>query len=130
MGDNEATALASGSLSMLDLGNNAVGTYDTGRMQWLLAEHSSVLALKSGIGSIPINYDQGITAGSLVRLNKDAEVHALCLLVYWLQSPGILVCARDLTFELMHGGLGSHARTATLQLINADEAKRKVMLTS
>ena len=133
MGDADGAITVSGSLAALNLPAAAVRTYDVGRIQWLLSEYSHFPALKRAVGPIVINYDQSkVNADqqwvNLIRLDKDAEVNALCLVIYWTKSPDVLDGATDLIFEFMRGGLGSRSQTKALKLINTEESKRKAML--
>ena len=125
--------MASGSLAAIDLSSSPVGTYAVGRIQWLLSEYDSFPALKRAIGPIVINFDRSSETDDeqmtkLIRLDKDAEVHTLCLLIYWTASPELKDGAADLIFEFVHGGLGSQSQTESLKLINKEESKRKAIL--
>ena len=87
-GEGQNQCLCSGSLSMLDLPSDAVGTVNTSKIIHFLTEFSDVGFLKKEIGPIPINVStwDGTAFEKLQRVGKDPEVHALCLLMYWNQS--------------------------------------------
>ena len=80
-------------------------------------------------GPIKINFDltEQATLTQGRRLNKDAEIQALSLLIYWMESDAVTAAGSDLIFEYIHGGSGSHAATASLRLINEEESVRKVI---
>ena len=129
MAEPTMSRMASGSLAGLQLNYSAMSSFDCGRIRWCLKEHSTVADFKAAVGSIKINFDTPSDSGKLVRLNKDAEVQAMCLLIYWDQTPELMNAAQDLIFEFVHGGIGSRSRSATLKLIDAADSKRKVTLT-
>ena len=137
----DSTTIASGSLTALQLEVNAVGTLDAGRIHYLMTAADTTAELRKLIGTIVINGDLLPPAApdvpdgeggrvvdqplNLSRLNKDAEVHTLCLLIYWTKSQALIDLASDLVFEYVHGGIGSKSTTYSLRLINKEEEKRK-----
>ena len=69
------------------------------------------------------------------RANKDAEVDALCLLMYWnstdqqVQSR-LIALASDLVFHGRRLGAGSKVFAAKFDLMNADEKSREALAVS
>ena len=124
----DGSIMASGSLRMLIIEENAVNTLDAARVKHMLTEFDTLAAFKKAIGSITINFDLSdqTTLKQGRRLNKDAEIHALSLLIYWMKNPDVTAAGSDLIFEYTHGGVGSHAATAALRLINEEETVRTV----
>ena len=132
LSDPNGSVLASGSLTQLALGTNAVGTIDAGRIHHLMTTADTLAELKELIGPIVINGDPLLPSTEssdlsqpLTRLNKDAEVHALCLLIFWVKTPDLVKLATDLQFQYVHGGSGSQSSTCSLRLINKEERQRK-----
>ena len=62
-----------------------------------------------------------------MRLNKDAEVQALCLLAYWMNHDALNQSLADLIFEYALVGNSSYALTASMRLIKEEEQKRQVI---
>jgi hypothetical protein len=124
MASPDAVILASGSLNQLNLSQSAVRTYDAGRIAFYFKTSDNLGSMMKSIGNIAINYS--IKSGRFHRMNKDAEVHVLCLLAYWLKSDEVNNACADLAFEFQWGGVGSKAKTGTLKLIDEDDKKRKV----
>ncbi|CAK0829854.1 unnamed protein product, partial [Prorocentrum cordatum] len=124
----QATVTSAASLGMLDLNHNACSAVDVARIIFMFQEHNDSLAFKRAVGTISINYDT-IVHGfqKLQRLDKDAEVHALMLLLYYTKDDAIAAECQDLHFEYVRAGTGSKATTYTLSLINAEEKKRQVI---
>ena len=126
----DSVIMASGSLAQLDLMSSAVRTYDAGRMCFFLKEYDNISLVMKNVGPIGINLSLRSTADEVgppfQRMNKDAEVHALCLIAYWVQSEAVTKACADLAFEFQQGGVGSKAKTGSLKLIDDDDKKRKV----
>ena len=83
------------------------------------------------LGVITVNYDtcdENVTQGR--RLDKDAEIQALCLLIFWTKAKPFIDLASDLVIKYVHTGLGSKSKAYALRLINKEEAKRKVRVAS
>ena len=82
------------------------------------------------IGTITINWDSVDELGrSRQRLDRDAEIQALCLLIHWTDGHrALLDVAADLVFKYVHAGLGSLKKAYTLRLINEEERKHKVRI--
>ena len=59
-------------------------------------------------------------------MNKDAEVHTLCLLSYWMKDADFNASCADLCFEFSAHGVGTKQSTSTLKLIDSDEKQRTV----
>ena len=123
-----ASIMASGALQMLIIEENAVNTLDAARIKHMLSNFKTLAEFKTAIGPIKINFDltEQATLTQGRRLNKDAEIQALSLLIYWMESDAVTAAGSDLIFEYIHGGSGSHAATASLRLINEEEKGRKV----
>ena len=80
---------------------------------------------------IAVNYDTaGENGASGRRLDKDAEIQSLCLLMYWTKANAFADMAADLVVKYVHAGLGSVHKAHTLRLINKEENKRKVRVAS
>ena len=127
--DADGSVTASSSLTDLNLECDAVSTLDVVRIKWMLTHHADVRAFKKGIGTITVNWDTvdaNISSGQ--RLDKDAEIQALCLLIFWTKSQAFLDVAADLVFEYVHAGQGSSSKAYTLKLINGEESRRKVRI--
>ena len=114
MSDPNGSVIASGALTQIALETNAVGTIDAGRIHHLLTTADTLAELKELIGPIVINGDLLLPSTEnsdlnqpLTRLNKDAEVHALCLLIFWTKMQALVKLATDLLFQYTHGGVGS-----------------------
>ena len=127
--DADGSVTASGTLMDLNLEVDAVTTLDVARIQWMMTHHAHVRAFKDGIGVITVNWDTADANGSSAhRLDKDAEIQALCLLIFWTQAKAFVDVAADLVFKYVHGGLGASSKAYTLKLINSEESKRKVRI--
>ena len=98
----------------------------------MLTSHDDARSFKDAIGPITVNYDsvdENCRGGS--RLDKDAEIHALCLLIMWTEGAKPFVeLAADLVVKFVHAGTGSDSKAYTLRIINHEENKRKVRDTS
>ena len=92
---------------------------DTAKISFFLQEYPTILSLKKAVGPIIINTSRwaGEKFSGLCRANKDAEVHTLCLLAYWLQKPQILAACADLVFDFQSAGLGTKQTVFTLRLL-------------
>ena len=125
--DADGSVTASGTLMDLNLEVDAVTTLDVARIQWLMTHHADARAFKDAIGLITVNWDTADANGSsLQRLDKDAEIQALCLLIFWTKAQAFIDAAADLVFKYVHGGQGSDSKAYSLKLINQEETKRKV----
>ena len=124
----DGSIMASGSVQTLIIEENAVNTLDAARVKRMLTDFDTLAAFKKAIGPIKINFDVSdqSTLKQARRLNKDAEIQALCLLIYWMQNEDVTAAGSDLIFEYMHGGVGPRAATAALRHINEEETARKV----
>ena len=115
---------------MMAIGENVVNTLDAARNKRMLTEFETLAAFKKALGPIQINCDvsdQGALKACR-RLYKDAEIHALCLLIFWMQNVEVAAAGSDLLFEYTHGGIGSRAATAALRLLNEEESARMATL--
>ena len=123
----DGSIMASGSLRMMVVEGNAVNTLDAARIKRMLNECDTLAAFKKAIGPIKINFDTSDHSdiARSDRLNKDGEIHALCLLIYWMKNEHVTAAGADLIFEYTHGGVGSRAATSALRLVNEEEASRK-----
>ena len=70
---------------------------------------------------------------SFMRLNKDGEVDALCLLLFWNRNNSeiksrLVAIASDLVFLGRRLGVGSKSFAAKLDMMNADEYSDRVDL--
>ena len=118
-----ASVTASGSLKMMQLNHNAVSTLDTARIKHMMVNYPTLPMFKKAIGAVTINYDH---EPPLRRLNKDAEVHAMCLLIHWMKDDVVTRSGADLVFDYIHCGIGSFASTTTLRLCSEEDKKRQV----
>ena len=110
---------------------DALSTIDIARVQWMLTAHADSRSFKDSIGVISVNYDtvdEHVKQGR--RLDKDAEIQALCLLIYWTEAQPFIDIASDLVIKYVHAGCGSSGKAYTLRLINLEESKRKVRIAS
>ena len=127
--DADGSVTASSSLVHLNLESDAISTFDVARIQWMLTNHPDARAFKNAIGTITVNWDTvdaNVSSGQ--RLDKDAEIHALCLLIFWTKHQAFVDMAADLVFKYVHAGQGSSSKAFTLQLINSEESRRKVRI--
>ena len=125
--DPAATIMASATLQDIALEADALSTFDIARVQWMLTQHVDARSFKDAIGVITVNYntvDSNCKHGR--RLNKDAEIQALCLLIYWTQAPAFVGLATDLVIKYVQAGSASSSKAWTLRMINGEESKRKV----
>ena len=105
MSDGDASVTASSTLIDLNIESDAVTTLDVARIKWMLTHHAHARAFKDGIGTITVNWDTvDVNGSSGQRLDKDAEVQALCLLIYWTKSEVFVKIAADLVFTYVHAG--------------------------
>ena len=126
---DDGSVTASGTLIDLNLDVDAVSTLDVARIQWMLTQHTHARPFKDAIGLITVNWDttdSNCSQGQ--RLDKDAEIQALCLLIYWTKSKAFIDMAADLVIKYVHAGLGSSSKAYTLRLINKEEDKRKARI--
>lgn len=125
----QTSIMASGSLPMQIIEENAVNTLDAARIKHILAGFKTLAEFETAIGPVKINFDltDQNTLKQGRRLNKDAEIQALSLLFYWIENDAVTAAGSDLIFEYIHGGSGSHVAMASLRLINEEENVRKVM---
>ena len=137
--DLKGTMRTSATLLDLNLEINAVNAIDVARIHWMLSEHTTTRSFKDAIGAIIVNYDTVDASGAQgQRLDKDAELHALCLLIHrtkTLESStplqnAVVQLASDLVIMYVHAGLGSASKGYTLRLINKEESKRKARIAS
>ena len=129
--DADATMHAGATLQDIALEVDALSTIDIARVQWMLTAHADSRSFKDSIGVISVNYDtvdEHVKQGR--RLDKDAEIHALCLLIYWTEAQPFIDIASDLVIKYVHAGCGSSGKAYTLKLINLEESKRKVRIAS
>ena len=125
--DPAATIIASATLQDIALEADALSTFDIARVQWMLTQHVDARSFKDAIGVITVNYntvDSNCKQGR--RLDKDAEIQALCLLIYWTKAQAFVDIASDLVIKYVHAGAGSSSKAYTLRMINSEESKRKV----
>ena len=127
-GNADGSIVASATLLNFSLEVDAVSTYDVARIQWMLTSHHDARSFKDAIGPITVNYNsvnENCQGGA--RLDKDAEVQALCLLILWTEGATPFVeMAADLVVKFVHAGTGSASKAYALRLINKEEDKRKV----
>ena len=90
--------------------------------------HTHARAFKDPIGLITVNWDTVDANGTAAqRLDKDAEIQSLCLLIFWTEGcKAFTDVAADLVLKYVHAGLGSAKKAFTLRLIQGEENKRKV----
>ena len=62
----------------------AVSAIDSGRIAYIIEAATTPAQVKNLMGAIIVNIDGNDDSGSK-RANKDAEVDALCLMMYWHQ---------------------------------------------
>ena len=132
--DNSDGIMFSGSLSKLSLDDGALTTIDSGRIGYIIESAGTDSQLKCMMGVIIVNVDSA-SDQKFKRANKDAEVDALCLLMYWTSddrqiTEKLIQLASDLVFQGRHLGSGSKVFGAKLELINAEEKSREAMAVS
>ena len=130
--------LISGTASQLNLSKSAiVDTPDVARMRYIFDRTKDTAELRPQIGTIVFNVDTWADRSQqlmLERVNKDGEIAALCLLIHWAKADddaatldALSFLAADLVFECRACGVGSRSASKTMQLIEADDANRKVV---
>ena len=104
---------ASGTLSQLDLGANAISSLDVATVIMVMEQATSTTRLHELIGPITINIDtwNGSEFTELARADKDGYVQALCLVIFWSSddetlSKALSSLATDLTFKFQKLGRG------------------------
>ena len=121
--DANGSILASATLLNFSIEVDAISTYDVARILWMLTSHDDARSFKDAIGPITVNYDsvdENCRGGS--RLDKDAEIHALCLLIMWTEGAKPFVeLAADLVVKFVHAGTGSDSKAHTLRMIHKEE---------
>ena len=124
----EGSCLCGGSLSQLLLESTAVPTLDAGKIAFFLGEYTTMDFLLKSVGTIIINSAvwDGESFNNLIRVNKDAEVHLMCLIAYWAQDARINAAFADLTFDFQNVGLGTKQKTATLRQLDNEEKLKTV----
>ena len=132
--DNAEGVMFSGTLSQLRVDERALSTIDYGRIGYIIESADNDAQLKTMLGVIMVNIEEGEQL-RFMRANKDAEVDALCLLMYWnsqnrqVQSR-LIALASDLVFHARRLGAGSKVFAAKFELMNADEKSREAMSVS
>ena len=126
--------LISGTLSQLDLSCPAIqGGTDVARIRHVLMEGIDLKDLRALIGTIIVN--TSTVGGNLQRANKDGEVAALCLLIFWQSTAAVdpdtskrlMDTACDLSFECQSCGSGSAFESRKLLIVEQEEKRRNVM---
>ena len=121
------TAMFGGSLSQLDLQRRAINNPLTSKLHCIIGTAKTDSALNDLMDVIVVNVDAG-NPSSYVRANKDAEVDALCLLMYWCSNDKALTArlntiAADLIFDGRAMGDVSKVFSAKLNLMEAEESR-------
>ena len=111
--DNAEGAMFSGTLSQLCVDERAISTIDFGRIAYIIETADSDSRLKTMMGVITVNIEEGEQL-IFKRANKDAEVDALCLLLFWNHTNSeihlrLTAIASDLVFLGRRLGVGSKA---------------------
>ena len=119
---------------MLNLSHRAMGiSVDVGKITYLLENCTSVSVTQRLMGKFVINGDSWTTAAceGLERVDKDAEVDFLCLLLMWSKDKPykdkLVTMVRDLVFDCQF--VGSGTKLCSYQLANActAEAERQAV---
>ena len=100
--ENSDGAMFSATLSQLSLDDRAMTTIDIGRIATIFESSDTDAKLKQMMGVITVNIGEGEQL-RFMRANKDAEVDALCLLMYWHKGnppvhSRLIIVASDLVF--------------------------------
>ena len=109
--DNSEGAMFSATLSQLCMDERAISTIDFGRTAYLIENADTDSKLKKMMGVITVNIEEGEQL-IFKRANKDAEVDALCLLLFWNHTNSeillrLTAIASDLVFLGRRLGQGS-----------------------
>ena len=82
------SCVASCSLRALQLPADALMTLDAGKIANMLSEGKTVADLIRSVGTITVNASvwDGEAFTKLQRMNKDAEIQTLCLVLMWSES--------------------------------------------
>ena len=120
---NASGAMFSATLTQLCLEERALSTIDCGRIAYIIETADSDSRLKIMMGVITVNIGEGEQL-SFMRANKDAEVDALCLLMYWNCSNSeitsrLVAIASDLVFLGRHLGVGSKLFATKFDMMKA-----------
>ena len=104
---------ASGTLSQLDLGVNAISSLDVGTIKMVMEQATNKNRLLEMMGPVTINIDawSGSEFTQLKRADKDGYVQAFCLIIFWSQhdealSKVLSSSATDLIFKFQKLGQG------------------------
>ena len=121
------TVMFAGSLSRLALQQRAITTIDVGKLNYIIETADTDVALHKLMDCIVVNVDASSPA-SYVRANNDAEVDALCLLMYWCRHDKALTArlnmiAADLAFEGRAMGDDTNVFRAKRNLMEAEESR-------
>ena len=122
----------SGALGQLSLADRALSTLDSGKIGHIIESASTDGHLKALIGTIIVNIDDSADFSNFKRVNKDAEVDALCLLMLWTSADSqaterMILLASDLVFHGRRLGTGSKLYAAQFGLMNSEEKAREAM---
>ena len=125
------SVLFGGSLSQLALQLRAIPTLDVGKLGYIIKNAVTDASLKDLMEPITVNIDAG-NASNYVRVDKDAEVDGLCLLMHWCSddaqlSERLKAVAADLVFDGRRMGDGTKVFAAKFDLMNQEEKKREVI---
>ena len=124
----------SATLANLALATQAHRTPDTGRIKQLL-DLPTIAELRGQIGPIIVNRDAWLseTTTGLHRCDKDGEIDALCLLMYWCQdNTAVMVeldkLSADLVFDCRSWGTGSKLCSNKTKQLDMDESNKKTLV--
>ena len=133
-----AGGLFGGCLGFLALGQDAFPqSTDVGKIGRLLADMKLASDIKDLTGTVIVNMDQMSAntwePNSLKRANKDAEITAVCLTLYYHREAPHDVCdalvlaSKDFVLDGRNLGSGVEFETHKLALAEKEEAEREVL---
>ena len=132
--ENADGIMFSGTITQLIVEERALPTIDFGRIAHIIETCATDAQLKSSLGNIIVNIEDG-EQSRFMRANKDAEVDALCLFMYWHSGEPqiqtrLIAIASDLVFKGCRLGTGSKVFAKKFELMNAEEKSREAMAVS
>ena len=127
-----------GCLHQLALATHAVGqSTDIGKVGVLLEGFATANHLKVCIGTVTVNLDlvgdHDSGKGFLIRANKDAEITAACLVIYFhkrtenMVKQALRAAACDIVFDGRCLGSGSEFECHKLRFVEQEEQARNVI---
>ena len=126
-----------GSFGQLNLPKQAIQAHDFGRVGKMFEDCERVSDIIGGLGTVIINTSTwvGDAPTMLDRCDKDAEIVAVALHLYWTKDDrnckafhdSLIQNLRDIPFDAREMGTGSQLDCNILRLSQQEESKREVL---